>query len=633
MIPRLMQVIQIVPEHLKHRAAYQPPLKSKAQLSPSFFDAPGAAQALLPCAPRQVPSFPRLSLMFIQPAGYSAVANASPAVAERSGAVFATAVREVLQVFGSYECQEYECTFMVACAGPRIAAEAALVLHEWLLHADWPTDLVEEHPEGRLLLAPDGRPLRRGFRAKVGIFTGVPLSVVPHATTGRADYFGALVNRAARLMAGAKAGQTLLDKPAGIEVLKEWRQMAAKLAKSPLSSPCRPDGAKARGDEALSPRLPNMRRRTGAESTPTSRSIGAAGIRTMPGGVPAAPMVSVTSTSGPARVALATGSAPVLDVALRLRSSPQLQITPPNDVILMEDGGDLPPFGHGADETSPSFPVLITRLPSTGPPPLGAFTSKSASLPSQPLPLPGPGLEVQSNEIASRTQAPQLEAAIPCIAEGDDVHLNWAGPGVAAAGATFTGASGIGIGTFEMEPTSQCVARPLGFRTSPSLGPMLAVPVQALPAVVPFSHVRLQATAVPTMLPTRATGSPTIVSTANNTLGLQPEQTWAGLRGNGDNGLAAARHTAPDVIQMYDLGLFRLKGLSEGQPVVAVQLKRLNAAWAGEAPDGVATVGEARGDGGDDGKAEQVRLGAGLIDEVVVVLPIHSRSLQSRNDI
>lgn len=41
----------------------------------------------------------------------------------------------------------------------------------------------------------------------MGIFTGVPLSVVPHATTGRADYFGAIVNRAARLMAGAKAGQ------------------------------------------------------------------------------------------------------------------------------------------------------------------------------------------------------------------------------------------------------------------------------------------------------------------------------------------------------------------------------------------------------------------------------------------
>jgi exonuclease 3'-5' domain-containing protein 2 len=38
----------------------------------------------------------------------------------------------------------------------------------------------------------------RGLRAKVGIYSGVPLSVVPHATTGRADVFGTVVNRAAR---------------------------------------------------------------------------------------------------------------------------------------------------------------------------------------------------------------------------------------------------------------------------------------------------------------------------------------------------------------------------------------------------------------------------------------------------
>ena len=48
---------------------------------------------------------------------------------------------------------------------------------------------------------------RRGLRAKVGVYTGAPMSVVPHTTTGRADYFGAIVNRAARLMAGAQGGQ------------------------------------------------------------------------------------------------------------------------------------------------------------------------------------------------------------------------------------------------------------------------------------------------------------------------------------------------------------------------------------------------------------------------------------------
>lgn len=85
------------------------------------------SQALLPYPPS------RLSLMFIQPAGYSVVANTNLGVADRSGAVFSTAVREVLQMYGAYECQEYECTFMAACTGPRIAAEVGLALHEWLL--------------------------------------------------------------------------------------------------------------------------------------------------------------------------------------------------------------------------------------------------------------------------------------------------------------------------------------------------------------------------------------------------------------------------------------------------------------------------------------------------------------------
>lgn len=48
----------------------------------------------------------------------------------------------------------------------------------------------------------------RGPRAKMGIYSGVPSHVMPHTTTGRADYFGPLVNRAARLCnAAARGGQ------------------------------------------------------------------------------------------------------------------------------------------------------------------------------------------------------------------------------------------------------------------------------------------------------------------------------------------------------------------------------------------------------------------------------------------
>ena len=37
------------------------------------------------------------------------------------------------------------------------------------------------------------RVCRAGPRIKMGLYSGVPIKVVPHTTTGRADYFGTLV--------------------------------------------------------------------------------------------------------------------------------------------------------------------------------------------------------------------------------------------------------------------------------------------------------------------------------------------------------------------------------------------------------------------------------------------------------
>jgi len=47
----------------------------------------------------------------------------------------------------------------------------------------------------------------RGMRACVGVYQGLVDRVAPHSKTGRADYFGLPVNRAARLMAAAHGGQ------------------------------------------------------------------------------------------------------------------------------------------------------------------------------------------------------------------------------------------------------------------------------------------------------------------------------------------------------------------------------------------------------------------------------------------
>lgn len=64
--------------------------------------------------------------------------------------------------------------------------------------------------------------------------------ICPHTSTGRADYFGSVVNRAARLLCAANAGQTLVEALVMDDVLKQWSGDAYNLAPIPA-----PDGSPA----------------------------------------------------------------------------------------------------------------------------------------------------------------------------------------------------------------------------------------------------------------------------------------------------------------------------------------------------------------------------------------------------
>ncbi|KAK9833496.1 hypothetical protein WJX84_004300 [Apatococcus fuscideae] len=61
----------------------------------------------------------------------------------------------------------------------------------------------------------------KGMSAAVGICHGPVIKVCPHSTTGRADYFGTTLNRAARIFNAAQAGQVLLETELADEVAKD----------------------------------------------------------------------------------------------------------------------------------------------------------------------------------------------------------------------------------------------------------------------------------------------------------------------------------------------------------------------------------------------------------------------------
>ena len=57
---------------------------------------------------------------------------------------------------------------------------------------------------------------------------GMMAKICPHGTTGRADYFGSAVNRAARLLCAAQAGQVLVEEHVMDSVITDWRDDGGK---------------------------------------------------------------------------------------------------------------------------------------------------------------------------------------------------------------------------------------------------------------------------------------------------------------------------------------------------------------------------------------------------------------------
>ena len=102
----------------------------------------------------------------------------------------------MLRRYRGYECQELQGEFMLAFGCP---ADAIL----------W-SGAVQVQMSDHALKWED----RNKFNISIGIEMGVPISVEPHRSSGRADYFGNIVNHTARIAKSAHGGQILLGSEA-----------------------------------------------------------------------------------------------------------------------------------------------------------------------------------------------------------------------------------------------------------------------------------------------------------------------------------------------------------------------------------------------------------------------------------
>jgi predicted ATPase/class 3 adenylate cyclase/Flp pilus assembly protein TadD len=126
------------------------------------------------------------------------------ALLNQHNALFRAAILE----FGGYEVKTEGDAFMVAFQDAVPAVAMCLAMQERLNAADWPDSLNDEAIAHFAGATEDGA--FRGLRVRMGVHTGTP-DCQPDPVTGRMDYFGREVNRAARVGSVGHGGQLLVS--------------------------------------------------------------------------------------------------------------------------------------------------------------------------------------------------------------------------------------------------------------------------------------------------------------------------------------------------------------------------------------------------------------------------------------
>lgn len=247
--PYRLEVLQVLPRKILARAVYFETSDKFLRLQPGFFDAPMAREGFL-CALERLktgadpsPDSSAYSIveneMSLKESAFTVcivfssmkITQASIFGNEKAEQyvfqLYQRLVRETLPLYEGYECQFVDSIFMLAF----FKLESAIL---WSLQLQHIVELANQELEAHFKCYTGSKELTRQvswstsrgiptaqrflmtcreglyFDVQLGLFRGAPAEVFPHGSSGRADYFGRVVNRAARFQATAYVGSLFL---------------------------------------------------------------------------------------------------------------------------------------------------------------------------------------------------------------------------------------------------------------------------------------------------------------------------------------------------------------------------------------------------------------------------------------
>ncbi|KAL8845604.1 MAG: hypothetical protein Q9176_000240 [Flavoplaca citrina] len=152
-------------------------------------------------------------------------------------------MRRQLRVIGGYEVKTEGDAFMVSFPTATSALLWCFYVQSLLLEANWPSEILQSSHCAEVLDS-DQNVIYRGVSVRMGIHWGRPVCE-PDPITRRMDYFGPMVNRAARISGAADGGQIFVSS----DFIAEIHRVLETYAETDRSGST---GSDDMGDDALS---------------------------------------------------------------------------------------------------------------------------------------------------------------------------------------------------------------------------------------------------------------------------------------------------------------------------------------------------------------------------------------------